>query len=917
MKIDDLPKNFEPQVREEAIYHDWMDHGCFHAEHNPDKEPFCIVMPPPNITGQLHIGHALDLTLQDILIRYARLQGKECLYLPGTDHAAIATEVKVVQALAKEGKTKEDLGKEGFLERAWAWRDQYGSKIVEQCKKLGLSCDWSRERFTMDEGLSAAVQKAFVTLYEEGYIYRGNRIINWCPSCGTGISDAEIEYVEEQGTLWYFAYPLADPLEEDLLAKTPSFNGKPCLIVATTRPETIPGDTAVAVNADDERYQHLVGRDLLLPLTNKRIPIVADPYVDMTFGTGCVKITPAHDPNDFEVGERHQLEQINIFTTDGHLNEAAGPLAGMTLMEARKAIIAAFEEKDLKVKEEPLVHNVSTCYRCHQKIEPMLSLQWFVRMKDLAQKAIEVVEDGRVAFTPERFAKQYFHWMNNIRDWCISRQLWWGHPIPAFHCADCGHIVVGTTPPANCPACAGTHLDPDPDTLDTWFSSALWPFSTLGWPEKTEDLEYFFPTNVLVTGFDIITFWVSRMLVTSMHFMDQEPFHQVFIHGLVRDEHGQKMSKSLGNGIDPLEIIRDYGADALRFAVVNAVANGNDTSLSLTKIESGRNFVNKLWNSFRFLLMNLSEDLSREDFWEGETLRPLPFQDEDYDIMAKADALVETCNKLLAKPEPGIALSEIYSFTWEHFCDWYLEMVKPRLRQTEDVMPLRAAQFTLLAVFNRIVTLLHPFMPFVTEEMYQLGGEYLSLTGSSEKASHLMENPWPTTPLITLVGAKEEEVRRASETTERMMRLITEIRNIRVNYQVGLDKKPDLMLRPEDEALLAEVKRAFPYVSTLARVNQVQVAEGDVSWKGFLSITFPIGTVFLELGKLIDIEEEKARLAKKISQLKGQIQGQEKKLQNQSFLTKAPADVVASEQGKLADLKDKLANQEAILETLA
>ncbi|HEY5465985.1 MAG TPA: valine--tRNA ligase, partial [Clostridia bacterium] len=712
-RIDDIPKTFESKDTEQRIYARWLADGRFHADAHSDKPPYTIVIPPPNITGQLHMGHALDNTLQDILIRFKRMQGFEALWVPGTDHASIATEAKIVAAMAQEGLSKDDIGREGFLERAWLWREEYGSRIIEQLKRLGSSCDWERERFTMDEGLSAAVQEVFVRLYEKGLIYRGERIINWCPHCLTSISEAEVEYEEQDGHFWYIRYPLED--------------GSGSVTVATTRPETMLGDTAVAVHPDDERYADMVGKVLVLPLVGRRIPVVADTYVDRAFGTGVVKITPAHDPNDYEVGLRHKLEIVDIMTDDAHISPRGGAYAGMDRYDARKQVLEDLKREGFLVKTESHKHNVGTCYRCVTTVEPKVSLQWFVRMKPLAEPAIKAVRDGETQFVPERFDKIYFNWMENIRDWCISRQLWWGHRIPAYYCTACGETVVAREMPEHCPACGGS-LKQDEDTLDTWFSSALWPFSTLGWPEPTDDLAKFYPTSVLVTAYDIIFFWVARMIFSGIEHTGVTPFHTVFIHGLIRDPSGKKMSKSLGNGVDPLEIIDQYGADALRYALVNGSAPGNDQRFQLEKIEAGRNFANKIWNAYRFVLMNLDDDMQLTD------LDHAVLPDEDKWILSRLNAVSAEMTANLEKYELGIALGKIYGFVWEEFCDWYIEVAKPRLTDRDN--PTRALTQTLLVtVLSTAMRLLHPFMPFLTEAVY---------TGLPGAGASVMIADWPT-----------------------------------------------------------------------------------------------------------------------------------------------------------------------------
>lgn len=710
-----IAKTYDPKQVEDRLYNEWMEKGYFHAVTDYDKTPFTIVIPPPNITGQLHMGHALDNTLQDILIRWKRMQGFSALWLPGTDHASIATEAKIVEAMSEEGITKEMIGRESFIERAWEWKKVYGGRIVEQLKKLGSSCDWDRERFTMDEGMSNAVLEVFVRLYEKGLIYKGERIINWCPKCKTSISDAEVEYDEQEGSFWHIKYPVKDSSEY--------------IVVATTRPETMLGDTAVAVHPEDERYEHLVGRTVILPLMNREIPVIADEYVDREFGTGAVKMTPAHDPNDFEVGLRHDLQQIRVIDDAGIMNENAGQYSGMDRYEARKQVVKDLENLDLIVKIEPHTHNVGECYRCNTVIEPVMSRQWFVRMKPLAKPAIEAVKNGTIKFVPERFSKIYFNWMENIQDWCISRQLWWGHRIPAYYCLECGHMMVELTMPDKCRECGNASLKQDDDTLDTWFSSALWPFSTLGWPDETEDLKYFYPTSVLVTAYDIIFFWVARMIFSGIEHMGREPFEYVLIHGIVRDALGRKMSKSLGNGIDPLEVIDKYGTDALRFALTIGNSPGNDLRFSYEKVESSRNFANKIWNASRFVLMNFDENL---DFSKVNSSK---FILSDRWILNRINTIVKEVTENLDKFETGTALQKIYEFIWEEFCDWYIEMVKPRLYDKEDDTRLEA-QYVLNYVLGAAMKLLHPFMPFITEEIYS------HLVNEDES---IMISNWPET----------------------------------------------------------------------------------------------------------------------------------------------------------------------------
>ena len=861
-----LAKTYEPGEVEDRIYRFWLDGDYFHAEVNPDKKPYTIVIPPPNITGQLHMGHALDETFQDILIRWRRMQGYEALWMPGTDHASIATEAKIVAAMAEEGVTKEELGREGFLERAWAWKDKYGSRIVEQLKKLGSSCDWERERFTLDEGCSKAVREVFVRLYEKGLIYRGERIINWCPHCRTSISDAEVEFEEKDAHFWHLRYPIADD------------GGNPTgeyLELATTRPETMLGDTAVAVHPEDERYRHLVGRNVILPLVGRLIPVVADTYVEMDFGTGVVKITPAHDPNDFEVGLRHNLPVITVTTDDGHMNELAGAYRGQSLMECRKNIVKDLEEQGYLVKTEPMKHNVGSCYRCHTVIEPRVSMQWFVKMKELAGPAIEAVKDGRTKFVPERFNKVYFHWLENIRDWCISRQLWWGHRIPAWYCPDCGEIVVSREDPAVCPKCGGRRLQQDEDTLDTWFSSALWPFSTLGWPEETPELKYFYPTDTLVTGYDIIFFWVVRMMFSGLEHMGEVPFRTVFIHGLVRDAKGRKMSKSLGNGIDPLEIIDKYGADALRFTLATGNSPGNDMRFMNEKVEASRNFANKLWNAARFLLMNI-------EGYEVALSLPADLAMEDKWILSRFNTLVGAMTENLEKFELGIAVQKLYDFIWDDYCDWYIELCKARL-QGENAM---GARQVLLYIMTGMLRLLHPFMPFITEEIWQ------SLPHEGET---LMRAPWPEFREDLCFPAEEREM-------DRLMDAIRAIRNRRAEMNVPPSKKAQVYV---ETAFIDTFENGAPFILRLASASEVRVGAA-FDLPGAVSIVTADATIRIPLDELVDREAELVRLNKEKENVKKQLDGVLARLANKSFTDKAPENVVATARENAAKLQEKL-----------
>ncbi len=862
-RIDAIPKAFDPAEAEARLYKRWTDAGLFHPEPDPSKKPFTIVIPPPNITGQLHMGHALNNTLQDILVRAKRMQGYAALWVPGADHASIATEAKIVERMAQEGLTKQDLGRERFLERAWAWKREYGGRIMEQLRRLGSSCDWERERFTMDEGLTKAVNEVFIRLYEKGLVYRGERIINWCPKCLTSISDAEVEFEEREGRFWHLKYPFED--------------GSGSVVVATTRPETMLGDTAVAVNPEDERYAGLVGKTLVLPLMDRRIPLVADAYVDKEFGTGAVKITPAHDPNDFEVGLRHDLPVIDVMTDDAHMSAAAGKYAGLDRYEARKRVLEDLEALGLVAKVEPHRHNVGSCYRCDTTVEPRVSLQWFVRMEPLAQPAIEAVRDGSTEFVPDRFAKTYFNWMENIRDWCISRQLWWGHRIPAWYCA-CGETIVARVAPAACPKCGGTHLRQDEDTLDTWFSSALWPFSTLGWPEDTADLRYFYPTDVLVTAYEIIFFWVARMIFSGLEFMGRTPFRHVLIHGIVRDDQGRKMSKSLGNGIDPLEIIDRAGADALRFALVSGTALGIDQRLSDEKIEAGRNFVNKIWNAHRFVLMNFEDDL---DF---AGVDPARFTTEDRWILSRFNAVSGEVAANLEKFETGLALGKIYGFLWEEYCDWYIEMAKARLADKEAPARLEA-QYVLNFVLCGAMQLLHPFLPFVTEEVYQ---DLIHAPGS------IVASAWPV-PDPAL--ARPDEERRMSV----LMDAVRALRTLRAGMGVPPSRKAALIVVSADAETRSVFEAGEGLLARLAAAASVEVratSEGIPSTA--VAAVFGGGELFVPLADLVDLAKERERLAKERERLDGEIARAEAKLANAEFAAKAPAKVLDAERAKQA-----------------
>lgn len=884
----ELAKAYDPSEVEDRIYDFWMKGNYFHAEPDPEKKPYTIVIPPPNITGQLHMGHALDETLQDILIRWRRMQGYCALWLPGTDHASIATEAKIVEAMRKEGLTKEDVGREGFLERAWEWKRQYGGRIVEQLKKLGSSCDWERERFTLDEGCSKAVREVFVNLYEKGLIYRGSRLVNWCPHCNTSISDAEVEYQEKDGNFWHLLYPVKETGET--------------LELATTRPETMLGDTAVAINPEDPRYAHLHGCHVILPLLNKEIPIVCDEHADMEKGTGVVKITPAHDPNDYEVGKRHNLPIVRVFTYDGHMTGAAdkaeadalfasgratadepqvldcGKYAGMTTMEARKAIVADLEAGGYLKSVEPLKHEVGSCYRCHTTVEPMVSKQWFVKMEPLAKPAIDCVRDGDVKFIPDRMEKVYYNWMENIKDWCISRQLWWGHRIPAWYCQDCGETIVAKEEPHTCPKCGSTHLEQDPDTLDTWFSSALWPFSTLGWPDDTEDLRYFYPTNTLVTGYDIIFFWVARMIFSGIENMKEPPFKTVFFHGLVRDAQGRKMSKSLGNGIDPLEVIKEYGADALRFTLVTGNSPGNDLRFSDEKVAASRNFANKIWNAARFILMNL----------EGHDVPnalPEKLELEDQWIVSALNDVTKEITENLEKFELGIAVQKLYDFLWDSFCDWYIEIAKIRM-QSGDEEKAQSARQVLVWVMTRTLQLLHPFMPYITEEIWQ------SLPHEGES---IMVSPWP-------VYEEQYSYPQAEEELARIMELIRGVRNRRAEMNVAPSKKAKLYIATAHPQAY-ETCRAI--LMKLAYANDMEIGE-DFQLEGAVTVVTADAKAYIPMDELVDKKAELARLQKELDNAKKQLAGVDAKLNNEKFISKAPAAIIEGARQNGEKLRERI-----------
>ncbi len=872
----ELPKNYNPAEAEERIYKNWVEKGYFKPSEDRSKKPFTIVIPPPNVTGQLHMGHALDETLQDVLIRYKRMAGFNALWIPGTDHAGIATQIKVEENLRKEeGITRYDLGREKFLERVWDWKNQYGDRIVTQLKKLGTSCDWSRERFTMDEGCSKAVKEVFVNLYEKDLIYQGSRIINWCPNCATALSDAEVEYAEQEGHFWHIKYPIKD--------------SDGYLTIATTRPETLLGDTAVAVHPDDERYTDLVGKMLILPLVGREIPIIADEYVDKDFGTGAVKITPAHDPNDFEVGLRHNLEQIKVLNDDATINAYGGKYEGMDRYEARKQMVADLEEQGFLIKVEPHTHNVGQCYRCGTTVEPITSKQWFVKMKPLAEKAIEVVKDGTVKFVPDRFSKTYLNWMENVHDWCISRQLWWGHRIPAYYCEDCGETTVSKEEITSCPKCGGK-VKQDPDVLDTWFSSALWPFSTLGWPDKNDDLDYFYPTSVLVTGYDIIFFWVARMIFSALEHTGKEPFEHVFIHGLVRDSQGRKMSKSLGNGIDPIEVINQYGADALRFTLATGNSPGNDMRYYDERVEASRNFANKIWNASRFLMMNLNIDKVE-----------LPSSDklalEDKWILSKLNKLVAEVTANLDKFELGIAVSKLYGFFWDDYCDWYIELVKPRLYDGSDESNKTAQQVLAYVLINSL-KLLHPFMPFITEEIF-------SFLPHGEESIVISKWPEYTDSLVF----EEDEKRMAV-----VMGAIRGVRNLRTQMNVPPSKRARITIVTDNTALFAGTEK---YFEKLAGASETVVASDMTGIdENAVNTVVEGATVYIPLDDLVDREKEVERLTKEQATLISEIKRAEGKLNNAGFVDKAPEKVVNEEREKLAKYKDMLAKVEESLTKL-
>lgn len=860
--MKELAKTYDPKGMEDRIYEKWLEKKYFHAEVDRSKKPFTIVIPPPNVTGRLHMGHALDETLQDILIRYKRMQGYNALWVPGTDHASISTEVKVTNQLKEEGIDKKELGREGFLKRAWQWKEEYGGAIINQLKKLGSSCDWDRERFTMDEGCSEAVLEVFIRLYEKGYIYKGSRIINWCPVCKTSISDAEVEHEEQAGHFWHINYPIKD---SDRFVE-----------IATTRPETMLGDTALAVNPDDERYQDIIGKTVILPLVGREIPVIADAYVDKEFGTGVVKITPAHDPNDFEVGRRHNLPEINILNDDATINENGGKYAGMDRYEARKLMVEELKEQGLLVKVADHSHNVGTHDRCGTTVEPLIKQQWFVKMEELAKPAIRAVKNGELTFVPERFDKTYLHWLENIRDWCISRQLWWGHRIPAYYCDDCGELAVAKEQPEVCPKCGGKHFTQDPDTLDTWFSSALWPFSTLGWPKETEDLDYFYPTDVLVTGYDIIFFWVIRMVFSGYEQTGKSPFHHVLIHGLVRDSQGRKMSKSLGNGIDPLEIIDQYGADALRFTLVTGNAPGNDMRFYMERVEASRNFANKVWNASRFIMMNM------EKAQIPETMNLEQLTSADKWILSKVNTLAKDVTANMDKFELGIAVQKLYDFIWEEFCDWYIEMVKPRLYQEED-QTKAAALWTLRTVLANALKLLHPYMPFITEEIF------CNLTGEES----IMISSWPEYKKEWVFDADELSV-------ERIKDAVRGVRNVRSEMNVPPSRKASVFVVSEKDEVRSIFEKGRIFFATLAYAGDVTIQSDKAGIsEDAVSALITDGAVYMPFSDLVDMEKELERLKKEEERLTKELARVNGMLGNEKFISRAPQSKIDEEKEKL------------------
>ena len=871
----ELNKVYEPQAVETEIYNMWQEGGYFHAERDENKKPFTIVMPPPNVTGQLHMGHAMDATLQDSIIRFKRMQGYNALWIPGVDHAGIATQIKVEEELRKEGLTRYDLGREKFLERVWDWKNRFGNRIVEQQKKLGASCDWDRARFTMDEGCSKAVREVFVSLYEKGLIYKGSRIINWCPHCVTALSDAEVEYVDKPGHLWHIRYPLEDGTGE--------------VIVATTRPETMLGDSGVCVNPEDERYRSIVGKNVILPLLNKPIPVVADAYAEMEFGTGCVKMTPAHDPNDFEVGLRHNLEVIRVLDDEGKVNELGGKYQGLDRYEARKQIVADLETQGYLVKVEDYSHNVGTCYRCHNDVEPIISAQWFVKMKPLAEEAIRVVKDSETKFVPERFTKTYLNWMENVRDWCISRQLWWGHQIPAWTCADCGHMTVSREDACKCERCGSTHIERDPDVLDTWFSSALWPFETLGWPDKNPDLDYFYPTDVLVTGYDIIFFWVARMIFSGCEHTGKTPFHTVLIHGLVRDDKGRKMSKSLGNGIDPLEMISKYGCDALRMNMITSNSPGNDMRFYVERCEAMRNFANKLWNASRYVLMNLREDFVPQ--------LPKELEIADKWVLSKLNTLIAEVTDNMERYELGIAVQKIYDFIWDTYCDWYIELTKARL-YSEDASRKNTALQVLVYVLDQTLRLLHPFMPFITEEIWQ---------SLPQRQTALIVAQWPVA---------SEELNFATEEAhmESVMNAIRAIRNRRAEMNVPPSKKATLYVLTSTPQVFAQ---GAGFIQRLAYADKVELLEKEPeNLNGLVTCATADAKLYIPMGQLVDIAKEQERIGKELEKARKNLASLNGKLSNENFISRAPEAVVNAEREKAKKAADLIAALEESLAAL-
>ncbi len=872
----ELAKTYDPKDIEDRLYQKWEENKYFHAEADRNRKPFTIVMPPPNITGQLHMGHALDNTMQDILIRYKRMQGYNALWQPGTDHASISTEVKVIESLREQGIDKNDLGRDGFLEKVWEWKEEYGGRIIRQLKKMGSSADWDRERFTMDEGCSRAVQDVFIKLYEKGLIYKGSRIVNWCPVCKTSISDAEVEHEEQDGFFWHINYPVKG--EEGRFVE-----------IATTRPETLLGDTAVAVNPEDERYKDIIGKTLVLPLVGREIPVVADHYVDKEFGTGCVKITPAHDPNDFEVGKRHNLPEINVLNDDATINANGGKYQGMDRYEARKRMVQELEEQGLLVKIVPHSHNVGTHDRCSTTVEPMMKQQWFVKMDELIKPAVEAVKNGEIKLLPERMEKTYFNWTDNIRDWCISRQLWWGHRIPAYYCADCGEFVVARENPGKCPKCGCEHMTQDEDTLDTWFSSALWPFSTLGWPEKTEDLDYFYPNDVLVTGYDIIFFWVIRMIFSGYEQMGEAPFHTVLFHGLVRDAKGRKMSKSLGNGIDPLEVIDKYGADALRLTLITGNAPGNDMRFYWERVESARNFANKVWNASRFIMMNIVE---------GEVAEPSleELRTGDKWILSKVNTLAKVVTENMDKFELGIAVQKVYDFIWDEFCDWYIEIAKARMsRKEEDPESAKAAMWTLKTVLIEALKLLHPYMPFITEEIF---------CTLQDKEPTIMLSEWPK-------YREDYHFPAAEEAVEHVKDLVKGIRNVKTEMEVPPSRKAKVFIVTEDAGLRETFENMQSAYRLLAGVSEVKVQADKLGiGEDAVSVVIPGAVVYLPLEDLVDLEKEKERLLKEKEKLAGELTRSKGMLSNEKFLNRAPKAKVQEERDKLAKYEQMMAQVE-------